>query len=146
MGPGPERYFFAARGNNGWGPGTTVNLVNTQFSNLGRLSWPKRDEIIACLNFLPFLHFCNSEYYFRKIFWNYFLSNRENDPEQFFGLKMKIKMALTVQNSAGKIVREPSKRRGSDLDGSTDLLSPGRVFYFRNWEPNFEFSSMASWQ
>ena len=44
-------------GNNVRGPGTTVNPVNTQFSNLGRLSCPKRADINACLNFLPFLHF-----------------------------------------------------------------------------------------
>ena len=54
---GPE----GARGNNGRGPGTTVNPVNTQFSDLGRLSWPKRAEINACLNFPPFLDFCHSE-------------------------------------------------------------------------------------
>ena len=31
-------------------PGITVNPVNTQYSNPDRLSWQKRDEIIACLN------------------------------------------------------------------------------------------------
>ena len=54
VGPGPE--IFVARGNNGRGPGTTANPVNTQFCNLGRLSWPKRDETNAYLNFPPF--FC----------------------------------------------------------------------------------------
>ena len=44
------RYLF-----NGRMPGTTVNPVNTQLSNLGRLPWLKRGEIIACLNFPPFL-------------------------------------------------------------------------------------------
>ena len=61
MGPEPEIFVppsdEGARGNNGRGPGTTVNPVNTQFSDLGRLSWPKRAEINACLNFPPFLHF-----------------------------------------------------------------------------------------
>ena len=61
MGPEPEIFVplsdEGARGNNGRGPGTTVNLVNTQFSNLGGLSWLKREEINECLNFPPFLHF-----------------------------------------------------------------------------------------
>ena len=61
MGPEPEIFVptsdEGARGNNGRGPGTTVNPVNTQLSALGRLSWPKRGEINACLNFPPFLHF-----------------------------------------------------------------------------------------
>ena len=61
MGPEPEIFVppsdEGARGNNGRGPGTTVNPVNTRFSDLGRLSWLKRDDIIACLNFPPFLHF-----------------------------------------------------------------------------------------
>ena len=61
MGPEPEIFVLpsdeGARGNNGRGPGTTVNPVNTQFSNLGRLSWPKRNKISTCLNFPPFYIF-----------------------------------------------------------------------------------------
>ena len=32
-----------------------VDPVHIQFPNLGRLFWAKRDEIITCLSFLPFL-------------------------------------------------------------------------------------------
>ena len=45
------------RARNSRGPGTTVNQDNAQFSDLGRLSWPKRAEINACFNFPPFLQF-----------------------------------------------------------------------------------------
>ena len=42
MGPEPEIFVppsdEGARGNNGRGPGTTLNPVHTQFSDLGRLS------------------------------------------------------------------------------------------------------------
>ena len=53
------RYW--ARGNDGWGPGTTVNPVDIQFTNLGRPSWHKR--LNHCMFEFPaiFLHFCNSE-------------------------------------------------------------------------------------
>ena len=58
---GPEPGIFVpssqegARWNNCWGPWTTVNPVHTQFSNLGRLSWQKRDKVIAYLSFPPFV-------------------------------------------------------------------------------------------
>ena len=137
MGPEPEIFVppsdEGARGNNDRGPGTTVNPVNTQFSDLGRLSWPKRAEINACLNFPPFLHFLTPNKagnFSGTIFCQTgkTIENIFSDPRN----EIKWIRSKQAQFPRKKRVRVPNKGRGSDLDRSADLVSPVNDFHFPN--------------
>ena len=81
MGPEPE---IVARGEHGSRAWSTVNPVNTQFSDRGRLSMAEKGRNQCMFEFPAIFTFLTPNKA-RNFSGTFFLSNRENDREQFFG-------------------------------------------------------------
>ena len=111
-----------------------MNPVNTQFSDLGRLSWPKRDETNACLNFPPLFTFLSLRIRPEKFPEVFFCQTGKTTENSFSDPRTEIMWIRSKQTRFPREnrVRVPNKGRGTDLDRSADLVSPNNDFHLRN--------------